>query len=641
MSAEGGAGAERGGRPDRAAAWIGAANLIGRFTGMAREVAFTAVFGAGMVSDSFQAASRVPQLLRELLVEGSLQNAFVPAFLGAGERRGQEEAWRLANAFLGLLLVVLGGTVLLFWVGAPLFVWLIASEFSADPVKFELTVQLTRWLSPFLVGLSLAGLAGGMLNARGRFLLPAMSQNLLNLLVLAACLGAGAWERLTGAPPILLVAGVTTLSGFAQVAVLLPALRREGFRLRPTFAGHPDLPRMLRTFLPALVGISTVQLSLLIESQVAAGFGDGALSWLSLSFRLVQIPLMVVAGSVATATLSTLSLQEARQDRAGATDTLTRAIRLNSFLVLPCAVAFVALAGPITAFCFERGAFSAADTAGTAAMLRMYGIAAWGICFHRLAVPVLYALQRTRLPAVASAGALLLKLPVIALLTRGFGMGVEALPLSHALTVGGEAVVLLWGMRDRLGPGLAGAHLRMLIAGGALAAILWGLNGQAHVVIVCGVGGIGYLAAAWALRLPEIRALTARRGGLPPFLDPESRAAIVWMAGRQVEVSAPDVAIRLIAGGRAFRLAAERGSLRIEDIGEEYAENTHDEKSQDAAAYVPPEHDGQPSSLALIVRVGQGPPSLRGLEVDGRVFSAEDGAIREGACAGPRIPVRL
>jgi hypothetical protein len=81
--------------------------------------------------------------------------------------------------------------------------------------------------------------------------------------------------------------------------------------------------------------------------------------------------------------------------------------------------------------------------------------------------------------------------------------------------------------------------------------------------------------------------------------------------------------------------------LRIADIGEEYAENTHDEKSQDAAAYVPPEHDGQPSSLALIVRVGQGPPSLRGIEVDGRVFSAEDGAIREGACAGPRIPGRL
>ena len=263
--------------PHRATLLVGVANLIGRVTGMAREVAFSAVFGASLTTDAFNAAFRVPQLLRELLAEGSLQNAFVPAFLEASERRGQEDAWKLASAVLGLLMVVLGGVTLLFWAGAGVWVHLVAAGFADNPEKFALTVQLTRWLSPFLAGLSLAGLFGGMLNARGRFFVPALSQNILNLLVIGACLLGPQWEFYTGQAPILAVALATTLSGFGQLAVLVPSLWSEGFRFRPSLGGHPALSGMLRTFVPALVGISTVQVNLLIESQWAAAYGDGPL----------------------------------------------------------------------------------------------------------------------------------------------------------------------------------------------------------------------------------------------------------------------------------------------------------------------------------------------------------------------------
>ncbi|HND33642.1 MAG TPA: lipid II flippase MurJ, partial [Myxococcota bacterium] len=152
-----------------------AANLLARITGLAREVVFSAVFGGGLVTDAFNAAFRVPQLFRELLVEGSLQNALVPSLLEEQERKGEEEAWKLANAALCLLGLILSLLTLLLFVGAPFWVQVVAKDYADNPEKMALTVSLTRWLSPFLAGLSLAGFLGGILNSRGRFLGPALT----------------------------------------------------------------------------------------------------------------------------------------------------------------------------------------------------------------------------------------------------------------------------------------------------------------------------------------------------------------------------------------------------------------------------------------------------------------------------------
>ncbi len=598
----------------KGAGGVAVANLLARVTGMVREMVVSAVFGAGAVTDAFNAALRVPQLLRELLAEGSLQNAYVPAFADAAEKEGDAGAWRLANAFLGVLLLALGLATLVFLLGAPLWVRVVANGFAGDADKYALTVTLTRWLSPFLAGLSIAGFLGAMLNVKGRFFWPALAGNALNLLVIAGALLAEPFERLTGLPAIVAVAIATTLSGFVQVAITVPPLLKLGWRPRPTLGGHPGLGRMLRYLGPALIGISTVQFNLLVETQWASTYGDGALTWLTLAFRLVQLPLAVISGSVATAALAALSHHAARGEADALGAALAKALRTNAFWVIPSAVGLGVLAEPLCRLFFERGAFTAADTAGTAAMLQMYAFAVFGICFHRVAVPVYYALGDPRTPMRLSLYAMLAKVPVILVLTRLGGMGPEALPLSHAITVTGEGALLYWGFADRVrGRGIVGAHLKMVVAAGVLGVTAYVLR-DLPVVATCAIAGLGYLVVARVLGVWEG---LGRPRGLPPFLDPETRDALTTLA------KGPVVAVgdTLVGEGGAWRMVAKDGALVLVRLPET------PEATAPAGA-----------DLAIIVRVGP-KPAMKGLGVGARTFHVAGDTVVEGPCEGPRIPV--
>jgi putative peptidoglycan lipid II flippase len=495
----------------RATLTVGAANLLGRVTGLARDVIFAAAFGAGVESDAYNAALRVPQLLRELVAEGSLQNVVVPAFSHEAERGGDKAAWELASAVFGALLLFLGVVTGLFWIGAELWVRLVADGFRADPAKFALAASLTRWLSPFLAGLSLSAFFGGLLNARGRFFVPALAQNVLNVGVIAACL-LGADIRW--------VAAATTLTGFLQVLLCVPGLRAAGFSFRPRLQAHPALGKLLRWFGMAFVGVVTVQFNLLVESQWASDYGDGVLTWLLGSFRLVQLPLALVAGSLATTLIPSLAAVVARGERAEAGGLLAATLRTHNFFVVPASVGLGVLAEPIVRLVYERGAFDAADTAGTAAMLRMYAFACTGICLHRLLVPAYYALGRPRVPMWLSLGAMAAKVPVVLLLVHGFRLGANALPLSHAITVSLECVGLFVGLRALLGGrGLGGHAVRVALAAAAMGGVAAWLapRGPVLVAIVGAAAVYGALCAALG-----VVALPARRPAIPPFVDPVS-----------------------------------------------------------------------------------------------------------------------
>ncbi|MDP2312556.1 MAG: murein biosynthesis integral membrane protein MurJ [Pseudomonadota bacterium] len=605
----------------KGAGGVAAANLLARVTGMVREMVVSAVFGAGAVTDAFNAALRVPQLLRELLAEGSLQNAYVPAFSDASEKEGAAGAWQLANAFLGVLLLALGAATLVFLFGAPLWVRVVANGFADDPEKLALTVTLTRWLSPFLAGLSIAGFLGAMLNVKGRFFWPALAGNALNLLVIAGALLAAPFERLTGQPAIVAVAIATTLSGFVQVGITVPPLLKLGWRPRPTLGGHPGLGKMLRYLGPALIGISTVQFNLLVETQWASTYGDGALTWLTLAFRLVQLPLAVISGSVATAALAVLSQHAARGEHDALGAALTKALRVNAFWVIPSAVGLGVLAAPLCRLFFERGAFTAADTAGTAAMLQMYAIAVYGICFHRVAVPAYYAMGDPKTPMRLSLWAMAAKIPTILLLTRGFGMGVEALPLSHALTVTGESALLVWGLQEKVrGRGLLGAHVKMGLAAVVLGAVAYALVDHLHVVLVCALAGVAYLGVARILGVWEG---LGRPRGLPPFLDPDTRAALEVLAKEPV-VAVGDT---LVSRAGTWRMIARDGAFALVPAA----------GSDDPTPQSFPE-PARKDPLAIIVRVGRA-PSMRGLQVGERTWSVVQDTVVEGPCEGPRIPV--
>lgn len=516
------------GRPPlgRDAALAGLAGLLGRLSGFARDVVFTATFGAGAATDAFFAAFRVPNLFRELLAEGTLTTVTVPALSEAEAKEGREGLLALINALLGWLLVVLGLVTLLLVVAADPFVQLVASGFASEPEKRALAVWLTRWMAPFLAGVSLASLLGAALNVRGRFFVPALGPALLNLLTIAACLGAGWWAAATGTAAIGAVAVATTVAGLLAALIQIPALRREGLALRPTLKRHPALGRVLRFTGAALVGILSVQFSLLVETQLASRMGDGPVSWLMLGFRLVQLPLSVVAGSVATATLPLLAGAMARGDRDGVRDGVSSALSLTSFLVVPAAVGLYVLAEPLTRLCFERGSFGPADTLATAEVLRMYALATPALCLHRVLLPAFFAMGDTAVPMRLSLAVMVAKLPLALLLTDVLGLGLAGLPLSHAITVSGEMIVMLALLSRRAGGGAVPVRelARTVAASAGMAAAVLALRPLSELfagVGVLGVSGAGaavYAALCLALGVREVdrvRAALLRRRPRP------------------------------------------------------------------------------------------------------------------------------
>jgi putative peptidoglycan lipid II flippase len=307
------------------------------------------------------------------------------------------------------------------------------------------------------------------------------------------------------------------VGGFLQAAVEYPALRRMGFRLRPHLRGHPALRRLLAFLGPALIGVATIQVGVLVDVQIAATYGDGPVSWLGYAFRLVQLPMSIFAGAVAVASLAALSAQVARGEREEARGTLGDAVALTSFLVLPSAVALGVFAHPLVELFYQRGAFSAADTAATASLLQLYALGTFAFCLHRVVVPSFYAWGDPWTPMVLSIGTVVAKVP-LALWLAGEGMlAVRGIPLAHALVATAEVVVLVVLLGRRAGGwsrGLGVEHLRL-----ATAAALMGLGGWWALARVDGLAlellvgvasGAVYLGATWALGSDQPRALARR-----------------------------------------------------------------------------------------------------------------------------------
>lgn len=616
----------------RNAAVAGIASVIVRFSGLFREVVFAAVFGAGMASDAYNAAFRAAQFFRELVAEGSLSNVFIPIFSRIDEEEGREAAFLLANAFFGGLLVVLGGITLLTFGLAEWWIWIFASGFSADPEKFALSVWLTRILSPFVALMSVSAVFMGMLNVRGRFFLPAVAPAMFNVAIIAGCLLSEPIALWMDQPPIVVVAIASLVGGAGQFLIQLPALRAEGFRLRPRLRAHPALRRLVAFLIPAFIGIMTVQFNLLVESQIASRFGDGPVSHLFYAFRLVQIPVAIISGSVAVAALVQLSSLVARGKKDALAGEISRALTLNSFLVLPAAVGLYVLAEPFIALIFERGAFTPEDTALTAVMLQMYAVATWGICTHRLALPCYYALGDPYFPMRLAVVLMLAKLPLAWGLVYTLDLGPAGLPLSHAVLVMVECAVLWWGFSRRvgsLGRAVVINHLLILLASAVMGGVVVSLRPFADGVGVLGVSALGavvYFLVAFVLRIDAAREVIGRllrRGkrGLPPTIDEETRTALQAVATGPVSSALlVDDALVIVTPSGTYTFTSREGQMMATRSGE----------GQDG---------GTVYTVGAVMRVGQGPPRFHGLLLDETGYRAVENQVVDGVAKGPVIPV--
>jgi putative peptidoglycan lipid II flippase len=506
---------------------VSAMTLASRLLGLVREQLFAALLGAGFFADAFVVAFRIPNLLRDLFAEGALSAAFVPTFARVEKEQGKDAAHAVANRVAGAILLILGALTLLGIAFARPLVWAMAAGFEREPGKLELTAQLAQIMMPFLPIVSLAALTMGMLNARGHFSRPAIAPALFNL----AAIGVGAGLKLAGASPQVSVIGwsLGTLAGGAlQFGVQLPELFKDGYRFLPRIRGlwrDESLRRIARLMAPATLGLAATQVNIFVNTQFASG-EPGANAWLNYAFRLMYLPIGIFGVAIATVTASSLARKAAEKDLVGMKAGLAQGLRHVAFLTVPSTVGLVVLAEPIIGLIYQHGRFHASDTHATALALMGYAVGLYAYSGVKVAAPAFYALDRTRVPLIASASAVAVNLALNLAAHRW--LGYQGLALGTSLGALANLLILTWSFRQLTrsveGPrGLFWQLARVVVASALMGLVVWGaLRGLDTVLEARGIGieqfwprllravggvalgGVAYVGACKLLRIGEM-----------------------------------------------------------------------------------------------------------------------------------------
>ncbi len=459
----------------KAAGIITLAVLCSRILGLAREQIFLGLFGGAAAMDAFIAAFRIPNLLRDLFAEGALSTAFVTTFSKTIARGGDDAAWRLANKVATLTAVALGLVCIAGMVFSDGLVSLLAPGFA--PEKAAFTAHLTRIMFPFILLVSLAALVMGMLNAKNVFGMPAMASSFFNIGSILGGLLLGYWIDPHFGPRALIgVAFGTVLGGALQLLVQLPSLSRLQYRFRPDFAWRDaGVKAILLLMGPSVIAASTTQFNVLVNSMFASGLGDGAITWLSIAFRLMQLPLGLFGVALGTVTLPLLSRLVVANRMDTFRSELARAMRLALLLAIPSTVGLMMLAEPIISVVYQHGKFTAYQAEQAAGALRFYAVGLAGYAALKVLVNAFYALEHRKTPMLVSFLAVAMNLLFNWIFTFRLGWGHRGLAFSTGCIATSNFLVLYALMRRQLHGLESGRMLLLLlkisISCGALVAV--------------------------------------------------------------------------------------------------------------------------------------------------------------------------
>lgn len=433
-------------RLTKAAGIVGFATLLSRIFGFVRDVVIAWHFGAGLGSDAFFVAFRIPNLLRRLFAEGSLSIAFVPVFTEYIKEWGTEEAFRFARSAIRLLSVLLAFTAVAGILLSPIIVRVIAPGFAEFPDKLNLTITLTRLMFPYVILICLVALCGGILNVLGHFSAPALAPVFLNIAMIGSVFLIS--PRLTQ-PAMGLAMGVL-LGGMLQLALQIPFLIQNRFLFwKKADFYHPGLKRVGALMLPAVFGAAVYQINILVGTLLASLLPEGSVSYLYYADRLVQFPLGIFAVAAATAVLPSLSRQAAEKDFHAMKGTFAYAFNFVLFITIPAMVGLIVLREPIVALLFKRGAFDHETTRMTADALLYYGVGLWAFSAVRIVLSTFYALQDTVTPVKIASVSIVANIIFGIILMQWMAHGGLALATSLASMV--NLVFLIRALKGKMG----------------------------------------------------------------------------------------------------------------------------------------------------------------------------------------------
>ena len=465
----------------KAASTVSLLTLASRVTGLARETLFAAVFGVSALTDAFFVAFRIPNLFRRVFGEGAFSQAFVPVLAATRTTDGDAGAKTLVDDVSTILLWTLVLLCIAGVVGAPLMVWALASGLRKSPGAFDAAVLMTRWMFPYIGFMSLVALAGGILNTWKKFAVPAASPVLLNVTLIGSLLLAAPWFKRMGIEPIYSQCVGVMLGGVLQLAIQVPALRRIGMwprigiawrNIRAAWA-DPNTRKILKLMLPALLGVSVAQISLLINTQIASYLAAGSVSWLNNADRLMEFPTALLGVALGVVLMPQLAAARAGGDPERYSAMLDWGLRLVVLLSIPSSVALLVFAEPLVATLFHYGAFKDSDVGQVAIALAGYGTGLIGLVGIKVLAPGFYASHDMKTP---------MKIAIASLVITQL-LNIGLVPLLHhaglALSIGLGALVnagmLLVGLRRRgsYQPSAGwGRFLLQVLAASALLAVL-------------------------------------------------------------------------------------------------------------------------------------------------------------------------
>ncbi|MEW6146009.1 MAG: murein biosynthesis integral membrane protein MurJ [Thermodesulfobacteriota bacterium] len=499
----------------RSAGMIGFLTFLSRVTGYIRDMVMAYFFGATAFTDAFWIAFRIPNLLRRLFAEGSLTISFIPVFTETLEKKNNEDAKEVSDIVFSLLFTITIIISLLGIIFSPYIVKLFAYGF--DKETFDLSVALNRIMFPYIFFISLTALSMGVLNSLRHFFAPAFSPVLLNVsMILAIFVLFRSFDL-----PIFSAAAGVILGGALQLLIQLPFLRAKGFLFSfTTHFRNPAVKRIGLLLVPQLFGLAVYNLNLIVSSQYASFMPAGTISYLYFAERLTEFPLGIIAVSIATVLLPSLSSYISRGDYEKFHETYTFTLKLMLFILIPALAGLIALRIPICNLLYQRGEFTYEATVFTSQTLFGYCLGLWAVGGLRVTAPAFYAMQDTKTPVVVAFFAFLLNAALGFVLGFTLKLNHTGLALANSASSVFNFLTLIYLLERRTGDLKAGTIilfcLKMVVVSAVMAAAAWWISTYADwtgsafsvrklAVLALSIGGSGivFIILTKILRIEE------------------------------------------------------------------------------------------------------------------------------------------
>lgn len=450
---------------------VSSMTIVSRVLGFIRDAIVARYFGAGMATDAFFVAFKLPNLLRRIFAEGAFSQAFVPILAEYKSQQGEEAARTFVAYVAGLLTLVLAVVTVIGIVAAPIIILITAPGFTEPVEKFELASLMLRITFPYIFLISLSSLAGAVLNTWNRFSVPAFVPTFLNLSMIGFTLFATPYFN----PPVLALAVGVVVGGVLQLLYQLPYLKQIGMLVLPRLnLRDSGVWRVLKLMGPAILGVSVAQISLIINTIFASFLVSGSVSWMYYADRLMEFPSGVLGVALGTILLPSLSKSFSKGDYKQYSDLLDWGLRLCFLLALPSAIALGVIAKPLISTLFEYGKFTALDSEMTRQALVAYSVGLLALILIKVLAPGFYSRQDIKTPVrIAIVTLILTQLMNLIFITHLKHAG---LALSISIAACFNAGLLFWQLRKKQlfipKPGWLGFIVKIVIAVIVMSAVL-------------------------------------------------------------------------------------------------------------------------------------------------------------------------